>query len=72
MDTVRELGNSRHQGDAIYQRVQQSARQAGQREWGRSAVAAALANLVAKQLLVNNRDKRGYGMPETSNTESQS
>lgn len=36
--------------------------------WGRSTVVNALASLVHKGLLVNPRDKRGYGPPQMTTT----
>lgn len=35
--------------------------------WGRSTVVNALASLVHKGLLVNPRDKKGYGLPSCTN-----
>lgn len=41
-------------------------RASGQKPWGWATLTAALSNLVAMELLVNPKDKRGYGLPEAT------
>lgn len=54
--------DGRRQGRAIYEFMRQESRRTGRPTLGWSTVTAALANLVAKRVMINPKDKLGYGL----------